>query len=251
MTNGTTLIMGAMKDVELNVLLDKVEINNTVEEKSCTFYEGKLLDKEVVLCHTNVGIINAAMATTLGIQKYNPTSILVQGTAGGHDKNVHKGDIVISTGIINLNSLKTKVLSEGEGTDPFSWELKRYGHLPQDEDGIVLNADNKLIDLAKQAEDDFIRQNPLSNVHYGIVGSGDIWNKETDLIKHLSNKYHILCEEMESAAVFQVARYYEIPTVAIRVISNNELHGEVYERELGALAQEFILYMLNIENTSR
>ena len=43
------LIIGAMKDVELNILLDKLELKNVVEEKSCTFYEGNLLGNSVVI----------------------------------------------------------------------------------------------------------------------------------------------------------------------------------------------------------
>lgn len=247
MTNNVILIIGAMKDVELNLLLDKLELKNVIEEKSCTFYEGMLFDNEVVLCHANVGTINSAVATQIAINRYNPKAIWVEGAAGGHAENVHKGDIVISTGVINLNSIKTKYLNEGEGSDPFSWELKRYGHLPQDEESIVIQANDRLIDFARCFENEFINNNPSSKVHYGIVGSGDVWNKEVDLIKHFSDKYHTLCEEMESAAVFQVARYYEIPVIAIRGISNNEVYGETYERELGAKAQEYVLCMLKSE----
>ncbi|MBQ8300236.1 MAG: 5'-methylthioadenosine/S-adenosylhomocysteine nucleosidase [Clostridia bacterium] len=238
------LIIGAMKDVELDVLLNKLELRNVVEEKSCTFYEGNLLNNNVVICHANVGIINAATATTLGIMKYNPKLIWVEGTAGGHAEIVHKGDIVVSTGIINLNSFRTGCLGKNEGSDPFSWELKRYGHLPQDVESIVVAASEKLIELAKSVENEFVINNPSSKVHYGIIGSGDAWNKEADLIKHYSAKYQTLCEEMESAAVFQIARNYDIPVIAIRSISNNEIHGEVYERELGQKAQEYVLYML-------
>ena len=247
MNEDVILLIGAMKDVELNVLLDRLELKNVVEEKSCTFYEGSLQNNNVVICHANVGIINAAIATTLGITKYKPKSIWVGGTAGGHSEKVHKGDIVISTGVININSFKTKCLNKGEGSNPFSWELMRFGHLTQDDESIVLSANDGLISLAKKVENEFIANNPSNCVHYGIIGSGDAWNKEADLIRHFSDTYKTLCEEMESAAIFQVARCYDIPVVAIRIISNNEIHGEVYERELGEKAQEYILRMLKNE----
>ena len=207
------MIMGAMKDVELNLILDNLIDVNVHEEMSCTFYEGKLFDKNIVVCHTNIGTINAAVATFVGIRKYNPTSIFVIGTAGAHREEIHRGDIVVATKIINLNSI--------------NYETKFF------------ETSNDLLKIIKDAE-----VTNVYNVYYGIVGSGDVWTKNPDKIKELNNQYSTLCEEMESAAIYEVAEKYDIPVVSIRVISNNEITGEEYDRETGEVAQKILLELL-------
>ena len=42
-------------------------------------------------------------------------------------------------------------------------------------------------------------------VHYGRIGSGDVWTKDASNIKTLNEKYSTLCEEMESAAEMKVS----------------------------------------------
>ncbi len=244
MNKDVILIMAAMKDVELNVLLDKLELENVYEEKSCTFYEGKIYNKNVVVVHINVGMVNSAIATTLGIKRYNPKAIFIEGTAGGHGVNVHKGDIVVSTGTLNMNSIETEFKDENEGSHPLKWKLRRFGHMPQESDEIVIDASQELINVAKEIESDYLKNNDSVTIHYGIVGSGDIWNKEIDMIKRFANEYKTLCEDMESGAAFQVSKIYNVPILAVRVISNNEIHRELYDRTLGAKSQEYVLEII-------
>ena len=207
------MIMGAMKDVELNLILDNLKNTNVYEEISCTFYEGQLFDKNVVVCHTNIGSINAAVATFAGIKKYNPTAIIGIGVAGAHREDIHREDLVVATEVLNLNSI--------------NFETKVY------------ETSKELLEMIRNYADD-----SMFNVHYGIVGSGDVWTKESEKIKELNSKYSTLCEEMESAAVCNVAEKYSIPVVNIRVISNNEITDEEYVRETGAVAQKFLLEIL-------
>ena len=81
-------------------------------------------------------------------------------------------------------------------------------------------------------------------IHYGIIGSGDIWNSECDWLIKLNEKYGILCEEMEGIAVYTIANQYKIPAIDIRVISDNELLKEEYDRNISLKGQEFIMNLL-------
>lgn len=207
------MLMGAMKDVELNLILDNLKNINFYEEASCTFYEGQIFDKNVVVCHTNIGSINAAVATFAGIKKYGPTAIFAIGTAGGHREDIYREDLVVATEVLNLNSI--------------NYETKLY------------KTSNELLDLIKST-----KISTLHAIHYGRVGSGDVWTKEADKIKELNEKYSTLCEEMESAAIYDVAEKYNIPVATIRVLSNNEITGEEYIRETGEIAQRFLLEIL-------
>lgn len=207
------MIIGAMKDVELNLILENLIDTKIYEEATCTFYEGFLFKQNVVVCHCNVGIINASIATFAGIKKYNPTSIFVIGTAGAHRDDIYREELVVATNVINLNSInfRTKTFDSSE-------ELLK----------VIKNFQN----------------NSDYKVHYGTIGSGDIWTKDAIKIKEFNTKYSTLCEEMESAAVYEIAQRYDVPVVTIRVISNNEIIGEKYDRKTGEVAQRFILDLL-------
>ena len=77
----TILIIAAMEDVELNYLKTSIKNIKEVEYKSFKFYEGEVLKTKIILCETKVGLINAGIALTLAIEKYNPSIIINEGVA--------------------------------------------------------------------------------------------------------------------------------------------------------------------------
>lgn len=229
------MILGAMEDVELNILKEKINLSNVYKEKNYTFYEGKICGKDVVLGAINIGLINATVATLIGIKKYNPTKIILQGIAGAHGCDVHVNDIVVASKIININTLETTSCVKGEGSDSLKWTLNNF---PGDATDISVETDKEIFELAQA-----IKYNK-GNVLFGAVGSGDVWNKDVDRILMFNEKYQTLCEEMEGYAVAKVAQLYDVPMINVRVISNNEILKEKYQREVGKYSQEFILEIL-------
>lgn len=145
------MILGAMEDVELDIIKKNLKDVEIEKEKTCIFYRGSLLNKSVVLCSTNIGSINAAMATLLGILKYNPKMIIVQGIAGGHGTTIHAKDIVVATEIININTLETEKKTKGEGSNSLEWKLNNF--IDDVENGIIIEKTNELlIETAKKVE---------------------------------------------------------------------------------------------------
>lgn len=67
--NKPILIIAAMEDVELDYIKSKMEGLNKFTYNSFNFYEGRLLEKEAVLCESKIGLINSAMATTIRNRK--------------------------------------------------------------------------------------------------------------------------------------------------------------------------------------
>lgn len=229
------LIISAMADVELNKLKEKLKNVENQDEKICTFYMGEMFDKEVILCDAKVGLINNASAVTLAIEKYKPDYIINQGCAGGFGENIHKSDIVVGTECINITSINTKYRAKGEGSRVEDWELINF--FSGEKDRLVpQKAGKELVEIAKKVANKYLH----GKVHYGIIGSGDIWNREYDRIAYLNKRYGILCEEMEGVAIYTVANEYEIPAIDIRVISDNEILGEKYERDISFKVQEFV-----------
>ena len=64
-------IIGAMEE-EVAILKDKLTDMNEISVAHVKFYRGKLNSKEVVLTQSGIGKVNAAISTTLLIEKFNP-----------------------------------------------------------------------------------------------------------------------------------------------------------------------------------
>src|ERR1700681_1438984 len=88
------IVQGAM-DLEVNKLAGALE--QVTEEKvyGWTFWSGTLDGYPVVVSKTLKGMSNAAAATVLAAERYHPVAIINQGTAGGHQADLHVYDIVL------------------------------------------------------------------------------------------------------------------------------------------------------------
>src|SRR5690242_6616584 len=83
---GYDVLVQAAIEPELKPLLAALEEAKEVRIGSWTFWTGRMTGKTgmktVVVSRTEVGPINAAAATALGIQAFQPGIIINQGTAG-------------------------------------------------------------------------------------------------------------------------------------------------------------------------
>ena len=233
------LVIAAMEDAELNFLKDQLLSAKRIENKICTFIEGEIFGKNVVLCASNIGTINAAASLTLAIEKYNPKAIINEGLAGGIGNKVHTGDIVVGLDVINITSYESEKRKLGEGINEYndlvSFIIGEENHL------VPQNANSKLIELAKKISLSMEEK----QVHFGRIGSGDVWNKEADKIMYLYEKYGILCEDMELISIYTIANKYNIPCISIKCISDNAILDEEYDRTTGMPAQEFTCRILS------
>lgn len=227
------LVVSAMEDVETDYLKTILKDLRKIEYKSFIFYEGTIDQKDVVLCVSNIGLINASVATTIAIEKYNPRFIINQGVAGAYPENIRTGDIVIGTGAINITSMEYK----GNDNNINSYEITTFLHNEENR-VIIKEADKEIIEKIKKNIDE--------KVSYGIIASGDIWNKNEERIRFINKKYNAICEDMESVAIYSVANLYEIPCVAIKVMSNNEVLKEKYNASVSLKSQKFVEKIIKI-----
>lgn len=77
----TILVIAAMEDIELNYLKTKLKNIKEMEYKSFKFFEGEAFEKKIILCVSNIGLINSAIACTVAIEKYKPRMIINLGIA--------------------------------------------------------------------------------------------------------------------------------------------------------------------------
>src|SRR5947208_784447 len=75
----------------------------------------------IVVSKTMKGMENTAAATVLAAEHYHPAAIINQGTAGGHQPDLHVFDIVLGVDAVNLGSFKTGFRARGEGSNVGDW----------------------------------------------------------------------------------------------------------------------------------
>lgn len=221
------LIQGAM-DIETDYLIRQVSSMpdyQCVEEYGMTFYLGTAGGKSYVISRTGMGTVKAGMATVYALNRFSPTLVINQGTAGAQRKNLGTGDVVLVEEAVNINALRMPKKKLGEGSDPFSWEGFHTTYY---------KADPAVLAVFSKVE------TTSGRMLKGKAATGDIFSREDDRILWLAEKFHTVCEEMETAAVYEACEQFQTPCAGIRVISNNELTDEAFNAESAEILQEYI-----------
>ncbi|WP_079478059.1 5'-methylthioadenosine/S-adenosylhomocysteine nucleosidase [Halobacillus salinus] len=241
-TQKPIIIQGPMP-IEAENFAAKLE--NVEEETSGNFlfYKGEVNDYPVIVMKTGKGMENTAAATAIAIEKFDPIAIINQGTSGGHDPNLNVYDIVLGKRTVNIGSLKTTHLEDGEGIAPKEWIpmdlMASEGSAGEDKDAENIRyfeGDEALLEAANAVKD----THEEGKVVEGTIGSADVWNNEVDRIQWFHENFGTSVEEMEGAAGAQIAKAYEVPYLGIRTLSNNKTNGGEYNPDTAAANQDYV-----------
>ena len=89
-------IIGAMEE-EVTILRDKLENLKQETIAGSEFNIGTLNGVDVIVLKSGIGKVNAAMSTTILLEKFKPDYVINTGSAGGYHEELNVGDVVIST----------------------------------------------------------------------------------------------------------------------------------------------------------
>ena len=228
------VIQGAL-DSELDLLLKSFDVLQKRTVGDFVFYECTHKERPIVVSKTRIGEINSAAATALAITTYHPRWIINQGTAGALVEWLNTGDIVIGKRVCYLSQFSTDENKEIDAINP--WKADCYRTV--DRETVSYHADQGLLlkmqDICKKIN---------REVHFEAIGSGDVWTKDPLQIHRLHQRYGVVCEAMECAGAYLTANSLGVPLLSVRVISNNELKRQAYDQASGALAQRFVLDLM-------
>lgn len=194
-------IIGAMSE-EIEDLKSRMGEYETEERAGFSFYKGTLNKEEIVLLLSGIGKVNAAMGTTLMIERYSPDCIINTGSAGGFSSDLSIGDVVIST----------EVRHHDVDATVFGYE---YGQVPRMPAAYIPNS--VLIEMAEKA---VARLDDVSTSK-GLIATGDSFMHRDEHIHAVREKLPaIMAAEMEAAAIAQCCHNFNLPFVIIRAISD-------------------------------
>ncbi|KAB2333999.1 5'-methylthioadenosine/S-adenosylhomocysteine nucleosidase [Bacillus mesophilum] len=194
-------IIGAMEE-EVTILRDKIT-NQTVETiAGCEYTTGEMDGADVILLRSGIGKVNAAMSTTVLLDRFKPDYVINTGSAGGLNPKLNVGDVVISTELRHHDVDATA----------FGYE---YGQVPQMP--AAYTADEKLVKIAEECA----KESGDIQVVRGLIATGDSFMSDPVRVEAVREKFEDLqAVEMEAAAIAQVCHQFNIPFVVIRSLSD-------------------------------
>lgn len=232
------IVIECPMQVESTILISKLKNKSTEKTGNITFYKGTINSYPVIVAQINMGMENAAAATEAAILKYSPLAIINQGTSGGHTADLNVMDIVLGAKTVNINSYKSPDKEKGQGMDASTWVYMDVDAPPDKSSTDIhyYNGDTGLLKAANEVKSSYTK----GKVVEGIIGSGDFWDNEYDRIAWLHEKFKTNAEEMEGAAVAQIAGNYKVPFLCIRVLSNSKVANQEYNVESASACQEYV-----------
>ncbi len=197
-------------------------------------FEALAGEQTVVLIVSGAGPVNAGAATERLIAGFRPLAVLHGGSAGAHNPDLMPGDFVLGARYIIAAPDTVRQARVARGLHPSLIRFRRHGvevhmaeiaahpELLQHAESLaqqqaaalgVWNAPGWPEDLPRRA----------GSVVSGAIASADAWTVEPVELRRLHDEFGAECEDMESAYVAQVCAMHELPFLAVRVISNNDL----------------------------
>ena len=168
------------------------------------FYKTKIESSELIIAQCGIGKVNAAIASTLLIQKFECNLIIFSGIAGGIDPSLEIGDAIVGESLIQYDygQLKNEKIN-----------IFRAGEIPlgvseKDNEFFLDNELKKKIKLK------------LPELKMGKILTSDTYVNCSKTSSNLFKKFGAQVVDMESAAVAQVSEQFEINSIMIRSISD-------------------------------
>ena len=184
--------------VEYNQLANMLTESEMVNYGEDSYRIGKIGSIQIILIQCGIGKVNAAMCSTLLIDRFHPDLVISTGVAGGIDSCLDVMDVVVS----NQTVYHDMWCGPGEVWGAVQGLAERF------------DSDKEVIEVALSLKTDV-------QIRKGLICTGDIFvtkSEDKDRIKSLFPE--ALAVDMESCAIAQVCYLRKVPFVSFRIISD-------------------------------
>lgn len=166
------------------------------------FYKSKIDSREIIITQCGIGKVNAAIASTLLIQKFECNLIIFSGIAGGIDPELEIGDTILGESLIQYDygALKNEKI-----------KIFRAGQIP-------LGDSKNVIEFSLNSEIKQMIKLKLPEIKMGKILTADTYVNCIKTRENLFKKFGAQVVDMESAAVAQVSEQFEKNSIIIRSV---------------------------------
>jgi len=223
-------------DTEAGPLLSAIARPETIAVRGIPCVTGMVGDRRVVVVATGVGKVNAAMTTTLVVERFAPAAVVFTGIAGALDLELQPGDVVVAERLVQHD-----LVNHTE-----AGPVLRSVRSPSSglRGPIALEADPALLADAREAALglEFLRAPDATRaprVRFGTIATGDTFVSSAARRAQVRDDTGGRAVEMEGAAVAQVCRELGVPFLVVRGLSDRAAGDARVEarRNLGVAAR--------------
>ena len=197
----------------------RLQNSREVDVHGYVFHTGTLDGRQVVVGRSAAGKVNAAIAATLLITNFNPTTILFSGTAGAVDPALRPGDVVIGATVVQHDV----GLQTASG-------IARHGPrngVTGEMDPLSVPAPPALLAAARQSASGLTLP-PINTsdgtrvpkIVEGVIVTGDVFMSDTGRREELRSTLGATAIEMEGAAVVQTCRQFSVSCLVVRSVTD-------------------------------
>ncbi|MGD6818190.1 5'-methylthioadenosine/S-adenosylhomocysteine nucleosidase [Metabacillus sp. 84] len=194
-------IIGAMEE-EVTILREKLEGRSSEMIAGSEFTQGVYEGKEIVLLKSGIGKVNAAMSTSILLDRFKPDYVINTGSAGGFHHSLNVGDVVVSA----------EVRHHDVDVTAFGYEYGQVPGLPP-----AYLPDQRLLEIAEEQAKNIEGIQAVT----GMIATGDSFMNDPERVEYIRTKFdNLYAVEMEAAAIAQVCHQFQVPFVIIRALSD-------------------------------
>jgi nucleoside phosphorylase len=209
----------------------------TVQERSIwQFHHVQLAALHITIIHSGPGMVNAGAATEALIIHEQPQAIINYGIAGSHISEALPGDIIIASKVCAPFNGYLQTGGVLNSTFGIRWD-DAFGESPKRSTRRypLLECDTQLVGVAMKAAQVLIEQHtPVivapphtevrpAHIYNGVIASADTYCRDEATFSYIRDTFGSLGEDMESAAVGQIAARHGLPFAILRCLSNNDM----------------------------
>lgn len=195
-------IIGAMP-MEVDGLKERMTSKMEKTTAGIDFCSGMLNGVPCVVARCNPGKVNAALCAQIMISDYRPQAVINSGVAGGIGSEVHIGDLVVASAVVQ-HDMDTTPIGDKQGY------LSGLGL-------IEIPAAKRLTEPIVQAA----RGVYAGRVHLGVVATGDQFICSAQKLHELERGFRAVACEMEGGAVGHVCYANGVDFAVLRAVSDN------------------------------
>ena len=199
--NTPVAIIGAMEQ-EIALLQSRIAQPQHEKVAHVAITRGTLAGKPVLLAQSGIGKVNAAITTTVLLEKYQAACVINTGSAGGLQGGMKQGDVIVGIQTAHHDADATA----------FGYAIGQLPQMPA-----RYEADAALVEHAARAAIAF----DGAAIPRGLIVSGDQFINHPDKIARIRAHFpDALAVEMEAAAIAQTCYQFARPCVIIRALSD-------------------------------
>lgn len=219
-------------DQEIALLKKRIKLTEISHFAHLEYYVGTLNDVDVVIVKCGIGKVAASVATTVMIDRFAPDFVVNSGSAGGFDKDLDIGDVVIATGVQHHDVDVTH----------FGYKRGQVFGMPD-----IYPCDVSMVDAAVNAA----AQATKTKIKKGLVCTGDSFIGCDDAATRLRDLFpDMSAVEMEGAAIGQTCFMLDTPFLVIRSLSDiagkeSSISFPEYLEQAGKHSAELVMTMIS------